>query len=97
MIVDWIARLIVGLFWTLLASVGVTIVLALGFLAVVNWVVTLPFALALGIVILLVWAFERNSDRKQREKTRARLARVGYSESKVYDLDQKLDRSEELL
>lgn len=97
MIVDWIARIIIGLFWTAVGVFVTTCLLALGFLAVTNWEITLPFILIVAGLVTLVWAFERNSDRKYRERTRERLARAGYSESKVYDLDQKLDRSEELL
>lgn len=97
MIVDWIARLIVGLFWVAVGAFVTTCLLAFGFLAVANWQVTLPSVSVIGGLAILAWAFERNSDRKYRERQARHLARVGYSESKVYDLDQKLDRSEELL
>lgn len=98
-IADWIARIIVGLFWVALGSLVGLIILALGYTIwfEIGGLGILSILGGFGAIVALIWAFERNHDRKYRERNRLPPFTVRPRQHAVYELDQKLDADEELL
>lgn len=91
-IADWVARVIVWIFYIIVGAAVTTLIAALISLAymAIGWQGFLGIVSGFFTIVVFVWAFERNSDRKRNERQYKQMY-------PTYSLDQQLDKDESLL